>query len=88
MADGGGGGGSDDDDDDDGGGGDYYYYYYYYKVPADRDVTANTPDMVIKNIKEKTCILVNVAILADRNVVQKEAEKKKKYKSLLCMEIQ
>ena len=35
----------------------------------------------------KTCILVDVAIPADRNVVQKEAEKKLKYKSL-CIEIQ
>jgi len=28
------------------------------------------------------CTLINVAISADRNVVQKEAEKKLKYKSL------
>jgi len=38
-------------------------------------------------IKKKTCTLIDVAILADRNVVQKEAEKKLKYKSL-CIEIQ
>jgi hypothetical protein len=31
------------------------------------------------------CILINVAIPAGRNVVQKEAEKKLKYKSL-CIE--
>jgi hypothetical protein len=36
---------------------------------------------------EKTCTLIDVAIPADRNVVQKEAEKKLKYKSL-CIEIQ
>jgi hypothetical protein len=35
---------------------------------------------------EKTCTLINVAISADRNVVQKEEEKKLKYKSL-CIEI-
>ena len=52
-------------------------------VHTDREVTANRPDMIIKNKKEKTC---NVAIPADRNVVQKEAEKKLKYKSL-CTEI-
>jgi hypothetical protein len=37
---------------------------------------------MIKNKKEKTCILIDVAITADRNVVQKPAEKKLKYKSL------
>ena len=50
-------------------------------------VTANRPDIIIKNKKEKTCTLIDVAISADRNVVQKEAEKKLKYKSL-CVEIQ
>ena len=40
--------------------------------------------MVIKNKKkkDKTCALIDVAIPADRNVVQKEAEKKLKCKSL------
>jgi hypothetical protein len=37
--------------------------------------------------KEKTCKLIDMAIPADGNVVQKEAEKKLKYKSL-CIEIQ
>jgi hypothetical protein len=39
------------------------------------------------NKKEKTCTLIDVAIPTERNVVQKEAEKKLKYKSL-CIEIQ
>ena len=43
--------------------------------------------MVIKNKKEKTCTLIDVAIPAHRNVVQKEAEMKLKYKSL-CIEMQ
>jgi len=47
----------------------------------------NRPDIIIKNKKEKTCTLIDVAIPADRNVVQKEAEKNLKYKSL-CIEIQ
>ena len=51
-------------------------------VHTDREVTANRPDIIIKNIKEKTCTLIDVEILADRNVVQKEAEKKLKYNSL------
>ena len=56
-------------------------------VHTDREVTANRPDIIIKNKKETTCTLIDVAIPADRNVVQKEAEKKLKYKNL-CIEIQ
>jgi len=56
-------------------------------VHTDREATANMPDIIIKNKKEKTCTLIDVAIPADRNVVQKVAEKKLKYKSL-CIEIQ
>jgi hypothetical protein len=41
---------------------------------TDREVTANRPDIIIKNKKEKICTLIDVAIPADRNVVQKEAE--------------
>ena len=55
-------------------------------VHTDREVTANRPDIIIKNKKEKTCTLIDVAIPAKRNV-QKEAERKLKYKSL-CIEIQ
>ena len=39
------------------------------------------------NKKEKTCTLIDVAIPADRNVVQKEAENKLKYNSL-CIQMQ
>jgi hypothetical protein len=52
------------------------------RVHTDRGVTANKPDIIIKNKKEKICILVGVAIPVDRNVTHKEAEKKLKYKSL------
>ena len=48
-------------------------------VHTGREVTANRPDIIIKNTKEKKCTLMDVAIPADRNVVQKEAEKKLKY---------
>jgi len=50
-------------------------------VHTDREVTANRPGIIIKK-REKTCTLIDVVIPADRNVVQKEAEKKLKYKSL------
>ena len=56
-------------------------------VHTDRKVTAKRPDILIRNRKEKTCILIYVAIPADRNVVLKKGEKKLKYKNL-CIEIQ
>jgi hypothetical protein len=49
------------------------------------ELTANRPD--IKNKKYKICILIDVAIPADRIIVQKEAEKEIKYKSL-CIDTQ
>jgi hypothetical protein len=52
-----------------------------------REVTANKPDIIIKSKKEKTHVLIDVAIPAERNVTQKEAEKELKYESL-CIEIQ
>ena len=55
-------------------------------VHTETEVMANRPDVTI-NKKEKTCILIDVAIPADRNIMQKEVEKKLKYKSL-CIEIQ
>jgi 23S rRNA pseudoU1915 N3-methylase RlmH len=60
--------------------------YCGIKQYTDREVRANRPDIIIKNKKEKTCTLIDVAIPADRNVVQREAEKRLKCKSL-CIEI-
>jgi len=42
---------------------------------------------VVESKKVKTCVLIDVAISADRNALQKETEKKLKYKSL-CIQIQ
>jgi hypothetical protein len=56
-------------------------------VHTGREFTANRPYVIIKSKKEKICTLIDVAIPADRNVAQKEAEKKLKYKSL-CTDIQ
>ena len=55
---------------------------WYEAVHTDRRVAANRPDIIIKNKQEKTSTHIDVAITADRNVVQKEMEKKLKYKSL------
>jgi hypothetical protein len=45
------------------------------EVHTGREVTANRPDKITKNKKEKICTVIDVAIPADRNVVQKEAER-------------
>jgi hypothetical protein len=56
-------------------------------IKTDREVLANTPDIIIKNKKYKICKLTDVAIPSDRNVIQKESEKKLKHKNL-SIEIQ
>jgi hypothetical protein len=38
-------------------------------IHTETKVTANRPDIIIKNKKEKTCALIDRAIPADRNVV-------------------
>jgi hypothetical protein len=55
-------------------------------VQTDRQVLANRADIIIKNKKYKICLLIDVAIPSDRNVIQ-ESEKKLKYKKL-SIEIQ
>jgi len=37
-------------------------------VHTDREVTAHKPDIITRNIKEKICILGDVAVPADRNM--------------------
>ena len=51
-------------------------------VHTHREVTENRTYIIIKNKNENTCIMTDVAITVDRNVEQKEGEKKLKYKSL------
>ena len=58
------------------------------EVYTDREVMENRPDMIIKNRREKTCVLLHVAIPEDRNIMQKEAQKKKLKCKMLCTEIQ
>jgi hypothetical protein len=36
----------------------------------------------MKNKTDKICLLIDVAVLTDSDVIQKEAEKKLKYKNL------
>jgi hypothetical protein len=49
-------------------------------IATKTEVTAYRPD-IIKNKKAKTYILICVAIPGDMNVMQKETEKKLKYRS-------
>jgi hypothetical protein len=51
-------------------------------IQTDREVLANRPAIIVKNKKDKTCLLIDVAIPSDKNVIQKKAEKKLKYKNL------
>ena len=51
------------------------------EVHTDREVMANRTDIIIKNKQEKTFILIDMAIPADRNVTQNEAENELKLKS-------
>ena len=44
-------------------------------VHTDREVTANRPDIIIKNKKEKKCTLIDVAIPADINVVKRKRKR-------------
>jgi hypothetical protein len=44
-------------------------------VHVDREVMANRPGIIIKNQQGGTCMLVDMAVPADRNVTQKETEK-------------
>jgi hypothetical protein len=40
-------------------------------IQMDREVLANRPDIRVKNKKDKTCLLIDVAIPSDKNVIQK-----------------
>ena len=57
------------------------------QVQTDRTVPSNKPDIIIRDNEKGTCMLIDVAISGDRNVIKKEAEKILKYKDL-TIEIQ
>ncbi|XP_047480573.1 uncharacterized protein LOC125033233 [Penaeus chinensis] len=52
------------------------------QVYTDRTIKANKPDIIIKNKKEKSCMLIDMAVLPDRNTPVKVAEKLSRYKDL------
>ena len=51
-------------------------------VQTDRIFPNNKPDIIICDNKQGTCMSIDVAIPADRNVIKKEAKKISKYKEL------
>jgi hypothetical protein len=46
------------------------------------NIPNNKPDIIIRDNEKGTCLLIDVAIPGDRNVIKKEAEKILKYKNL------
>ena len=56
-------------------------------VQTDRTIPSNKPDIIIRDNEKGTCMLIEVAISGDRNVIKKEAEVILKYKDL-TIEIQ
>jgi hypothetical protein len=51
-------------------------------VPTHRTIPNNKPDVIIRDNEKRTCMLIDVSISGDRNVIKKEAEKILKYKDL------
>ncbi|KAI5720738.1 hypothetical protein M8J77_011121 [Diaphorina citri] len=42
----------------------------------------NYNNNVVKNVKDKKCVLIDVSVPCDANLISKEAEKKLKYRTL------
>jgi len=57
------------------------------QIQTDRTIPNNKPDIIIRDNERGTCMLIDVAISGDRNVIKKEAKKILKYKDLI-IEIQ
>jgi len=57
------------------------------QVQTGRIIPNNKPDIITRDNVKGTCMLIDIAISVDRNVIKKEAEKILKYKDL-TIEIQ
>jgi hypothetical protein len=57
------------------------------QVQTDSTFPNSKPDIIIRDNEKGTCVLIDIAIPGDRNVIKKEAEKTLKYKDL-TIEIQ
>ena len=45
------------------------------QVQTDRTIPNNKPDIIIRDNEKGACMLIDVAISGDRNVIKKESEK-------------
>jgi len=43
------------------------------QVQTDRTIPNNKPDIIIRDIEKRTCMLIDAAISGDSNVIKKEA---------------
>jgi len=57
------------------------------QVQTDRTIPNNKPDIIVHDNEKGTCMLIDVAMSGDRNVIKKEADKILNYKDL-TIEIQ
>jgi hypothetical protein len=46
----------------------------HQQVQTDRTIPNNKPDIIIRDNEKRTCMLINVAVSGDRNVIKKEAK--------------
>ena len=51
-------------------------------IQTDKEIKANRPDIVVKDKKERTCLLIDMSIPTERNTSLKTMEKLTKYKDL------
>ena len=59
-----------------------YHNLVRYANKTDREIKANRPDIVIKNKREKGCLLIDMSIPTEKNTSNKVTEKLWKYKDL------
>ena len=53
-----------------------------FTIRTDRTIQANQPDTIVKDFKEKTCLLIDMSIPTDQNILAKEFDKLSKYKDM------
>jgi len=53
-----------------------------HSYPIIINIPNNKPDIIIRDNEKGTCVLIDVAISGDRNLIKKEAENILKYKDL------
>lgn len=51
-------------------------------VHTDKEIKANRPDIIVKDFKNSTCLLIDISVPNDKNVSTKYFEKISKYKDL------